>query len=163
MVRNIRPARPDGGLASPGRRSFAVLAASAALPAWGQSYPWKPLQVVIPTPPGSGADILARLLAEPLRGRLGQPLIVESKSGATGTIAAAYVASAPPDGHTLLLTYGIQALQAAMLRGEHLLGAGVLSGAAVPLNQLALVALLLMTIALFMAALLLFQRQLKGT
>ncbi len=110
MVRNIRPPRLNGGPASPGRRSFAVLAASAALPAWGQSYPWKPLQVVIPTPPGSGADILARLLAEPLRGRLGQPLIVESKSGATGTIAAAYVASAPPDGHTLLLTYGIQAL-----------------------------------------------------
>lgn len=110
MVRNIRPVRSNGGPVSPGRRSFAILAATSALPAWGQTYPWKPIQVIIPTPPGSGADILARLMVQPLRGRLGQSLIVESKSGATGTIAAAYVASAPPDGHTLLLTYGIQAL-----------------------------------------------------
>lgn len=63
----------------------------------------------------------------------------------------------------LPVTYGIQAFQAAMLRGEHWLGGGVFTGAAVPLNQLALVALLLMTIALFVASLLLFQRQLKGT
>ncbi|MCW5848941.1 MAG: ABC transporter permease [Anaerolineae bacterium] len=63
----------------------------------------------------------------------------------------------------LPVTYGIQALQAAMLRGEHLLGTGVIAGVAIPLNQLALVALLLMTLALFVASLLLFQRQLKGT
>ncbi len=63
----------------------------------------------------------------------------------------------------LPVTYGIQALQAGMLRGEHLLGANLLTGANVPLNQLALIALLLMTLALFIASLLLFQRQLKGT
>ena len=63
----------------------------------------------------------------------------------------------------LPVTYSIQALQAGMLRGEHLLGTGLLAGAPLTLNQLALVALLLMTIALFIASLLLFQRQLKDT
>lgn len=92
------------------RRALIALGVAFATNAWSQDYPSKVIQVVIPTPPGSGADILARLLAEPLKNRLGQTLIVESKSGASGTIAAGFVAAAKPDGYTLLLTYSIQAL-----------------------------------------------------
>jgi len=94
------------------RRALLALSASAmvAPSLWAQAYPWKPIQMIIPTPPGSGADTLARLLSDPLRDRLGQPLVIESKSGASGTIAAAFVAAAPADGHSLLLTYGVQAL-----------------------------------------------------
>jgi tripartite-type tricarboxylate transporter receptor subunit TctC len=70
--------------------------------AFGQDYPTRPIRFVVGFPPGSGVDTAARALAERLRDVLGQPVVVENKSGADGIIAARHVASAAPDGYTLL-------------------------------------------------------------
>jgi len=69
----------------------------------GQGYPTKPIFLIVPFPPGGVADIIARPIAERLTKSLGQPMVVESRGGATGTIGASYVARANPDGYTLLL------------------------------------------------------------
>ena len=73
-----------------------------ALPAAAQ-YPQKPIRLVVPYTPGGGTDNIARLLAEKLGARLGQPIVVENKGGASGTIGADAVAKSSPDGYTLLL------------------------------------------------------------
>ena len=67
-------------------------------------YPNRPVKIVIPFPVGGLSDSLARLYGKELSDRLGQPFIVESKPGASTNIGAAYVASAPNDGYTLLVT-----------------------------------------------------------
>ena len=69
-----------------------------------QEWPSKPIKIVIAFGPGSGSDIFARLIGEQLSRSLGQPVIVDSKPGASGQIAAEYVARAPADGYTLFLT-----------------------------------------------------------
>lgn len=82
-----------------------VLAACAALPltAVGQAYPTKPVRVIIPYPPGSTPDIVGRTLSGKLQESLGQPFIVENRTGAGGNIGAEAVAKAPADGHMLLI------------------------------------------------------------
>jgi tripartite-type tricarboxylate transporter receptor subunit TctC len=67
------------------------------------SYPARPVHVVVPAPPGGGSDIYARMVGEQLSRSLGRPFIVENRPGAAGNIAADYVARAKPDGYTLLL------------------------------------------------------------
>jgi tripartite-type tricarboxylate transporter receptor subunit TctC len=67
-------------------------------------WPDHPIHIVVPFPPGGGADLDSRLLAMPLQQILGQPIVVENRSGAAGRIGTAYVAKSEPDGETLLVT-----------------------------------------------------------
>src|SRR3982074_3814003 len=71
--------------------------------AGAQAWPAKPIRVVVPFTPGSATDIMARTVAEKLSGQLGQPVIVENRPGAGGTIGGAQVAKANPDGYTILV------------------------------------------------------------
>jgi tripartite-type tricarboxylate transporter receptor subunit TctC len=77
----------------------AALAASAAL-AW----PTKPITFVVPYPPGGGTDVIARIVQEPLTKQLGQPIVIENRGGAGGSLGTGVAAKATPDGHTLLFT-----------------------------------------------------------
>ena len=83
----------------------AGLAATLALPAVrAQTYPNAPLRIVITVPAGGGHDTMMRMVGQKLTEAWGQPVIVESKPGASGAIAAVAVARSAPDGHTMLLT-----------------------------------------------------------
>ena len=83
-----------------------IATAALALPAHAQQYPTKPIRLLIPSPPGGGTDILGRILKEGLTELWGQPVVADNRGGASGRIAAAAVAKAPPDGYTLFFTYG---------------------------------------------------------
>ncbi len=92
-----------------GVRAFGVLVilAAAALPAWGEvppGFPAKPVKFVVPFPGGGINDVLARIAADKLTAKWGQPIVVENKTGAGGNIGADFAAQAEPDGHTLLIT-----------------------------------------------------------
>ena len=83
----------------------ALIVASLLVPqaSLAQTYPDRPIHLIIPFPPGGVADVIARPIADRLSKTLGQPVIVESRAGATGTLGAAFVAHSAPDGYTLLL------------------------------------------------------------
>ncbi|MBI4190506.1 MAG: tripartite tricarboxylate transporter substrate binding protein [Betaproteobacteria bacterium] len=97
--------------AIPARRNLragviAFLALSSCLSVgstWGQNYPTASMRFVVPFAPGGGTDILGRVIAQKLNERFGQPVVVDNRTGANGSIGTAFVAKAPPDGHTILL------------------------------------------------------------
>src|ERR1700722_7473373 len=98
---------------------LAALALVAAAPAAAQVYPSRPITIVVPLAAGGPNDTLARLLAEPMRATLGQPVIVENVTGAGGTVGTGRVARAAADGYTI---------------GMGFLGTHVLNGALYALN-----------------------------
>ena len=88
--RAVLIAGPLAGLFALGGRGF------------GQEFPTGPITFVVAFPPGGSIDLVMRAMAPQLQGRLGKPIVIENRVGAGGNIAAAAVANAPPDGHTLL-------------------------------------------------------------
>jgi tripartite-type tricarboxylate transporter receptor subunit TctC len=85
------------------RLILSVLLVTCATASWAQSFPSRPLRMLIHFPPGGATDIVGRIISPPLAERLGQPVIVDNRPGASGAIAAALAAKAAPDGHTLLI------------------------------------------------------------
>jgi tripartite-type tricarboxylate transporter receptor subunit TctC len=108
------PGEEGAGCTSPGatRRSVVVsLVVALAVPFWSsapaalaQAFPSRPITFVIPFAAGGGSDVMARIIAEPLSQRLGQPVLVDNKPGGGATIGADFVAKSQPDGYTWLHT-----------------------------------------------------------
>ncbi len=99
------------------RCAMLLIAAAAAPGAFAQSYPNKPIHLVVPFPPGGPTDIVARPLAQILGEGLKQQVIVDNRGGAGGSIGADVVAKSPADGYTLLMaTVGTNAINAALYR-----------------------------------------------
>src|ERR1700693_4485657 len=100
-------------------RFLHLAAGAAALPAvsriaWAQSYPMRPVRIIVGFAPGGGNDIVPRVLGQWLSERLGQPFVVENRPGAGTNIATEAVVNAPPDGYTLLLAGVPNAYNAAL-------------------------------------------------
>ena len=90
------------------RRNLLVLASlglTLGQPVWAQAWPTHAVKIVVPAPAGSSLDIVARLLADKLKDRWGQPVLVDNKPGAGGMLGVDVAAKAPPDGHTLALGF----------------------------------------------------------
>ncbi len=89
------------------RRDFIALLGSAAIwpaaPAIAQSYPNRPIRLIVPYPPGGGTDIVGRVIGQKIHDALGQPVVIDNRGGAGGTIGTAAAAKAAPDGYTLVL------------------------------------------------------------
>ena len=105
------------------RRKFLHLAAgAAALPAvsrvaWAaQAYPSRPVRIIVPFPAGQASDTIARLMGQSLSERLGQPFVIENRTGAGGNIATESVVRATPDGYTLLLVGVSNAMNATLYK-----------------------------------------------
>ena len=103
----------------PRRKFLRLTACAAALPAlsrfaWAQSYPNRPVRVIVPYAPAGVTDILARLMGQRLSERLGQPFVIENRPGAGTNIGTEAVVRATPDGHTLLLVSPANAINATL-------------------------------------------------
>src|SRR5215831_13958801 len=88
--------------------AFAAAIASASLAAGradAQAWPDKPIKFIVAAPAGSSLDVLARVISEKLKGKLGQPVVVEDRAAAGGTAATDFVAKSPPDGYTMLISF----------------------------------------------------------
>ncbi len=103
------------------RAVLRLIAASAALPAaarmtWAQAYPARPLRIIVPFPAGQASDTVARLVGQSLSQRLGQPFVIENRTGAGGNIGTESVVRAMPDGYTLLLASLSNAVNATLYK-----------------------------------------------
>src|SRR5712691_3418569 len=87
-----------------------VVCALAPLAAVAQAWPTKPVKFVVPYPPGGSTDPMARLIAAKLSDSLGQPFVVENRSGASGTIGTAFAAKSPSDGYTFIFVFDYHAV-----------------------------------------------------
>jgi tripartite-type tricarboxylate transporter receptor subunit TctC len=89
-----------------------LLAALAAVPcfAFAQAYPAKPVRLIVPFPPGGTTDLIARIVQPKFQDTLGQPVLIENRSGAGGSVGAAEAAKAAPDGYTLLMVFDTHAV-----------------------------------------------------
>jgi tripartite-type tricarboxylate transporter receptor subunit TctC len=92
--------------------SCLVFSVGAAAAAW----PTKPVTLIVPYPPGGGTDVIARIVQEPLSKQLGQPVLIENRGGAGGSIGTAAAAKAAPDGQTLLFTLSSHTINPAIYR-----------------------------------------------
>ena len=84
----------------------AIIAMSTLIPlrsAYSQTYPTKPIHLIVPYPAGGGTDFFARLVGQKMSELISQPIVVENKPGAATNLGADFVAKAPPDGYTVLL------------------------------------------------------------
>jgi tripartite-type tricarboxylate transporter receptor subunit TctC len=97
-----------------GTLAVGATATALGLPAQAQAYPSRPLRIVVPWPAGGLVDVAARQLGTRLQAALGQPVVVENRVGAGGSIGADLVAKAPADGHTLLFSTSALTINAAM-------------------------------------------------
>ena len=96
---------------------LAAAAAAGAVGAAAQAFPAKPVRIIVPQTPGGASDALARLVGQRLAERWGQPVVVENKPGAGGNVGTDYVAKAPADGYTLLMSYvGTQAINGSVYK-----------------------------------------------
>src|ERR1700675_162823 len=87
-------------------KKLIVLAVFMAGQAWAQSYPSNPIKIVVPFPPGNTTDIMSRLISPKITERLGQPVLVENKPGASGMLGLDYVAKSAPDGYIIAAGQG---------------------------------------------------------
>src|SRR5438132_2282769 len=91
------------------RRIWPIAAAAASLiaatPALAQNWPEKPIKFFVAAPAGSSLDVLARTIGDRLKDRLGQPVVVDDRPAAGGTVATDFVAKSPPDGHTMVISF----------------------------------------------------------
>src|ERR1700687_21045 len=86
------------------RKRSVILLLAICAPVAAQTYPSRPIRMVVPFPGGGATDTTARLFAQLMSEQLGQPIVVENRTGATGSIGGVAVARANPDGHTILYT-----------------------------------------------------------
>ena len=100
----------------PAAALIAMGAVGAAAPAWSQSYPVRPIRVIVPTSPPGGADVVARLMATGMSERLGQQVVVENRAGASTMIGGEAAARAAPDGYTLLMGISTLAINPAAFK-----------------------------------------------
>lgn len=109
--------RPMSFYAQMARGTAAVIVAAACVSAASaQDYPTRNVTIVVPYPPGGGTDLFARAIGQELSAKLGKPVIVENRSGASGNIGAEVVVRSTPDGHTLLYTASPIALSQAVYK-----------------------------------------------
>src|SRR5262245_26782901 len=107
------------------RRCFGLGAAAGVvartMPAWAQSFPERPVRMLLGFPPGGTVDTVARIIGPPLSERLGQPVVIENRSGAAGILAVEAAAHAPPDGHTIVFASAGALVHHSAHAGEHAL------------------------------------------
>jgi tripartite-type tricarboxylate transporter receptor subunit TctC len=105
-----------GGLSRRAILTLPLLAASATTAAQSPAYPSQPIRLTVPYPAGGTTDVVARIAAEAMAQRLGQPIVIDNRPGAGVTVGSSFVAKAPPDGYSLLVTTLAHATNPALFR-----------------------------------------------